>query len=112
MPRLSRSKPVEFGRTDVRLGNLPQLDTFDFLACVPTSVANALLALGVDELMQEPSDPGSYDSLNKTRNILAEHYFYTSAKWSSVVVEQDSSKSLQKKPVAACIFLGQKLISG
>jgi hypothetical protein len=54
-------------------------------------VANALLALGVDELMQEPSDPGSYDSLNKTRNILAKHYFYTSDKWSSFVVEQDSS---------------------
>jgi hypothetical protein len=37
-----------------RFGNLPQLGTFASEACVPTSITNALLALGINELMQDP----------------------------------------------------------
>ena len=66
-----------------RFGNLPQLDTFDKVACVPTSITNALLALGIDELMQDPDNPSSYNSLSKTRDILGRDYFHTSKKWSS-----------------------------
>jgi len=68
-----------------RFGDLPQLDTFDQVACVPTAITNALPALGIDELMQDPGDPISYDSLFKTRNILGNKYFYTSPKWSSLI---------------------------
>lgn len=64
-----------------RYGDLAQADNFDGLACAPTSVANALLALGVDELLQMPSEPGTWQSLYQTRNKLAEDYFYTSENW-------------------------------
>ena len=66
-----------------RFGNLPQLKSFDGVACVPTSITNALLALGINELMQDPDNPSSYNSLSKTRDILGRDYFHTSKKWSS-----------------------------
>jgi hypothetical protein len=68
-----------------RFGNLPQLESFDGLACVPTSITNALLALGINELMQDPDNPSSYNSLSKTRDILGSKYFHTSKKWSSLI---------------------------
>lgn len=71
------------GSRSRRYGYLAQADTFDGLACAPTSVTNALLALGVDELLQMPSEPGAWQSLYQTRNKLAEDYFYTSPNWSS-----------------------------
>lgn len=71
------------GNNSARFGNLPQLNNFDGVACVPTSITNALLALGIDELMQDPGSPTSYDSLFKTRNILGNDYFYTSLYWQS-----------------------------
>jgi len=73
------------GNDKARFGNLPQLEAFGGLACVPTSVANALLALGIDELMQDPASPGSYNSLFKTRNELADKYYYTSKYWGSLL---------------------------
>ena len=68
-----------------RFGNLPQLKSFDGVACVPTSITNALLALGINELMQDPDNPSSYNSLSKTRDILGRDYFHTSKKWSSLI---------------------------
>lgn len=82
------------GDNSARFGNLPQLGTFEDVACVPTSIANALLALGIDELMQDPDNPSSYKSLNETRNKLGNEYFYTSPKWASLTNPLDD-KSIQ-----------------
>ena len=72
---------LSIGSSASRVGNLAQANSFGGYACAPTSVANALLALGEDSLMQGPSEPGSWDSLYETRNNLAENYFFTSVDW-------------------------------
>lgn len=72
---------ISFGDSQRRYGNLAQADNYDGLACVPTSITNALLALNLDALMQDPSRPASWESLYATRNKLAEDYFYTSKYW-------------------------------
>jgi hypothetical protein len=63
---------LSIGRRERRYGNLAQANNYDYLACAPTSVANALLALGVDNLMQLPDQPASWQSLYSTRNQLAQ----------------------------------------
>ena len=72
---------LSIGSSASRVGNLAQANSFGGYACAPTSVANALLALGEDSLMQGPSEPGSWESLYETRNNLAENYFFTSVDW-------------------------------
>jgi len=72
---------LSVGSSASRVGNLAQANSFGGYACAPTSVANALLALGEDSLMQGPGQPGSWESLYETRNNLAENYFFTSADW-------------------------------
>jgi hypothetical protein len=66
-------------------GTLPQLAWFEGLACVPTSVTNALVGLarqdGLTTLMSNPADPFSYESILNTRNDLAQNYYYTSSSW-------------------------------
>ena len=76
---------LRIGSQARRYGALAQADNFGGLACAPTSVANALLALGVDSLMQVPDQPGSWQSLYDTRNILAEEYFFTSKAWDQAI---------------------------
>lgn len=72
---------ISFGDSQRRYGNLAQAYNYDKLACVPTSITNALLALNLDALMQDPSRPANWESLYATRNKLAEDYFHTSKYW-------------------------------
>jgi hypothetical protein len=64
-----------FGTNDRRYGTLAQLETYDGLACAPTAVTNALLALNLDGLLALPDSPGSHESLYSTRADLAEKIF-------------------------------------
>ena len=77
------------GNENLRYGSLAQANTYYDLACVPTSFTNAFLALNIDALMQDPSRPGSWESLNKTRNSLAEDYFYTSDLWAKANMDAE-----------------------
>jgi hypothetical protein len=57
---------ITFGTNDRRYGTLAQLDTYGGLACAPTAVTNALLALDLDGLLAIPDSPGSHESLFNT----------------------------------------------
>jgi hypothetical protein len=83
-----------FGTNDRRYGTLAQLDTYGRLACAPTAVTNALLALNLNSLLAMPDSPGSHESLFNTRAILAEKYFYTSSEWQEVGLAKGSPPSL------------------
>ena len=84
----------DFGTNDRRYGTLAQLETYGGLACAPTAVTNALLALNLDGLLALPDSPGSHESLFSTRAILAEKYFYTSSEWQEAELAPGSPPSL------------------
>lgn len=83
-----------FGTNDRRYGTLAQLNTYGGLACAPTAVTNALLALDLDGLLAVSDSPGSHESLFNTRAILAEKYFYTSSEWAKAGLAEGSPPSL------------------
>lgn len=66
-------------------GYLPQLFTFDKVACVPTAITNimAAMARSYPSLSSLISATGgvTYEDLEDTRDELAERYFFTSEKW-------------------------------
>ncbi|WP_115070845.1 hypothetical protein [Synechococcus sp. UW179B] len=83
-----------FGTNDRRYGTLAQLETYDGLACAPTAVTNALLALDLDGLLAIPDSPGSHESLFNTRAVLAKKYFHTSREWEKAGLAKGSPPSL------------------
>ena len=85
---------ITFGTNDRRYGTLAQLDTYGGLACAPTAVTNALLALDLDGLLAIPDSPGSHESLFNTRAVLAKKYFYTSREWEKAGLAKGSPPSL------------------
>jgi hypothetical protein len=64
-------------------GNLPQLETFQEAACVPTALTNTFagLARTYPRLSRLIGEQDTYKDLESTRNTLAKEYFLTSRDW-------------------------------